>query len=51
MLDWREREHEDVDSVALNHQPTIDGFASMRLVQILGHTRHEGSGAISRVAG
>ena len=24
MLNWREREHEDVDLAAINHQPSID---------------------------
>ena len=31
MLDWREREHEDVDSAALNHQPTIDALRACGL--------------------
>ena len=31
MLDWGEREHEDVDSAALNHQPTIDALRACGL--------------------
>jgi hypothetical protein len=26
MLDWREREHEDVDLAAIEHQPSIDAL-------------------------
>ena len=31
ILDWREIEHEDVDSAALNHQPTIDALRACGL--------------------
>ena len=31
MLDWREREHEDVDAAALAHQPTIDALRACGL--------------------
>ena len=31
MLDWREREHEDVDAAALTHQPTIDALRACGL--------------------
>ena len=31
MLDWREREHEDVDLAAINHQPSIDALKACRL--------------------
>ena len=26
MLDWREREHEEVDEAAINHQPSLDAL-------------------------
>ena len=26
MLDWREREHEDVDLATIEHQPSIDAL-------------------------
>jgi hypothetical protein len=51
MLDWSEREHEDVDEAAINHQPSIDALRGCGSIQILGHTWHEGSGKILRVAG
>jgi hypothetical protein len=31
MLDWREREHEDVDLAAINHQPSIDALKACGL--------------------
>jgi len=31
MLDWREREHEDVDAAAWNHQPSLDSLRACRL--------------------
>ena len=31
MLDWREREHEDVDAAALAHQPMIDALRAFGL--------------------
>ena len=31
MLDWREREHEDVDLAAINHQPSIDALKTCGL--------------------
>ena len=31
MLDWREREHEDVDLAAMNHQPSIDALKACGL--------------------
>jgi hypothetical protein len=51
MLDWREREHEDVDAAAWNHQPSLDALRACGLVQILGHSWHEGSGGFLTVAG
>jgi len=31
MLDWHEREHEDVDLAAINHQPSIDALKACGL--------------------
>ena len=31
MLDWREREHEDVDAGTWNHQPSLDALRACRL--------------------
>ena len=31
MLDWHEREHEDVDTVAWNHQPSLDALRACGL--------------------
>jgi len=31
MLDWREREHEDVDLAAVHHQPSIDALKACGL--------------------
>ena len=31
MLDWREREHEDVDAAAWNHQPSLDALRACSL--------------------
>ena len=31
MLDWHEREHEDVDVAAWNHQPSLDALRACRL--------------------
>ena len=31
MLDWREREHEDVDLITINHQPSIDALKACGL--------------------
>jgi len=31
MLDWREREHKDVDLAAINHQPSIDALKAYGL--------------------
>lgn len=31
MLDWREREHEDVDLATINHQPLIDALKTCGL--------------------
>ena len=31
MLDWREREHEDVDLAVINHQPSIDALKACDL--------------------
>ena len=31
MLDWREREHEDVDAAAWNHQPSLDALRACGL--------------------
>ena len=31
MLDWHEREHEDVDLATLNHQPLIEAFKACGL--------------------
>ena len=35
MLDWREREHEDIDLAALNHQPSIDALKAYGLYKFL----------------
>ena len=31
MLDWHEREHEEVDLAAIGHQPSIDALKACRL--------------------
>ena len=31
MLDWHEREHEDVDLAAISHQPSIDALEACDL--------------------
>ena len=31
MLDWREREHEDVDLAVMNHQPSVDALKACGL--------------------
>jgi len=31
MLIWREREHEDVDLVTINHPPTLNALRACRL--------------------
>ena len=31
MLSWQEQEHEDVELVAINHQPSIDALKACRL--------------------
>lgn len=31
MLDWHEREHEDVDATAWNHQPSLDALRTCGL--------------------
>ena len=35
MLDWREREHEDVDLAAINHQPSINALKVLSLRTIV----------------
>jgi hypothetical protein len=50
VLEWREREHEEVDVVVERDLRGPNGLENMWVVQILGTQRDEGPGEVVTVA-
>ena len=50
VLEWREREHEDMDRESLRDAPTLQALQQCGFVEVLLHFQHEGQCPLTRTS-